>query len=320
MRLANCQVAGETHLCSVTGHGVFDLSAAATTEGRLDVPGSVDEALEDWEKSLGILIPIEERILEGRSRPGRPLEPSGLKFLPPVLRPSKILCVFVNYRSHGQEVGTAPSEPVFFFKHQNSLVGDGDEVVVPRFSSKADHEVELGVVIGKRGKNIQPREAYEFVAGYTVLNDISFRDGMRSGVDGTVLGRNLYKGKVADTALPAGPTLVTRDEIPNPYPLKLTLKVNGEVRQAGSTEDMIFKIPDLIATASADNTLLPGDLIATGTCSGVGLYTGKYLRNGDLMEAEVERVGVLRNRVSTQQVAEDPRPHGAGSLDQSSIT
>jgi 2-keto-4-pentenoate hydratase/2-oxohepta-3-ene-1,7-dioic acid hydratase in catechol pathway len=320
MRLANCLVAGEIHLCSVSRHRVFDLSAAAATEGLRGIPRNLDEALGNWEKSLELLISTERRILESGSGKGPLLDDRELKFLPPVLQPSKILCVFVNYRSHGQEVGSAPSEPVFFFKHQNSLVGDGDEVVVPKFSSKADHEVELGVVIGKRGKNIQPNGAYEFVAGYTILNDISFRDGMRSGVDGTVLGRNLYKGKVADTALPAGPTLVTRDEIPSPYPLGLTLKVNGEVRQTGSTEDMIFRIPDLIATASADNTLLPGDLIATGTCSGVGLYTGKYLRNGDLMEAEVERVGVLRNRVRTQQVAQGSRPHGAGSLDQSSMT
>jgi len=303
MRLANCFVNGETHLCSVSDRGVLDLSLAARRLGGTDIPRDLDQALRNWERSLDALARLEERVSGSPSPASLLVGKDETKFLPPVTSPSKILCVFVNYRSHGQEVGSAPSEPVYFFKHQNSLVGDGDDVVVPRFSSKADHEVELGVVIGKRGKNVQPEEAYEFVAGYTVLNDISFRDGMKMGVEGTVLGRNLFKGKVADTALPAGPTLVTRDEIGNPYPLRLTLRVNGEVRQEGTTDDMIFRIPDLLVTASADNTLLPGDLIATGTCSGVGLYTGKYLHDGDMMEAEVERVGVLRNRVRSQHFA-----------------
>jgi 2-keto-4-pentenoate hydratase/2-oxohepta-3-ene-1,7-dioic acid hydratase in catechol pathway len=224
-----------------------------------------------------------------------------VKFLPPVQTPSKIFCVFVNYRSHGQEVGGAPSEPYYFFKPSNCIVGDGDEVLVPKFSSKADHEVELGLIIGTKGKDIQPKDAYQYIAGYTVINDISFRDGMRRGVEGTVVGRNLFKGKVADTALPMGPYLVTRDEIPNPYPLRLTLRVNGEVRQEGTTNDMIFRIPDLIASASEDITLLPGDVIATGTCSGVGLYTGKYLNDGDKVEAEVENVGILRNGIRMQR-------------------
>ncbi len=249
------------------------------------------------------LMRFEVRLMK-RSDTGRFLRKvSGVKFLPPVQTPSKILCVFVNYHSHGQEVGGAPSEPYFFFKHSNCIVGDGDDVLVPRFSSKADHEVELGLIIGRKGKDIRPEEAYAYVAGYTVINDISFRDGMKRGVEGTVVGRNLFKGKVADTSLPMGPYLVTRDEVANPYPLRLTLRVNGEVRQDGTTDDMIFKIPELIAGASEDNTLLPGDVISTGTCSGVGLYTGKYLKDGDVVEAEVERVGVLRNTIRMQRKA-----------------
>ena len=216
----------------------------------------------------------------------------------PVTSPSKILCVFVNYKAHGREVGgAAPSEPIFFFKHANCIVGDGDDVIVPEFSTKPDHEIELGVIIGRRGKNIQARDAYDYVAGYTVINDISFRDGMTRGIAGTSLGRNLFKGKVADTSLPMGPYLVTRDEIPDPYPLMLKLKVNGEQRQNGTTDDMIFKIPDLVESASEGNTLLPGDVISTGTCSGVGLSTGLYLSDGDVVEAEIERVGKLRNTI-----------------------
>ncbi len=267
----------------------------------LGAPTSLEAALQSWESSLSKLRELEERTLSAPQAGRFSRSASEVKFLPPLRSPSKILCVFVNYRSHGQEVGSAPSEPYFFFKHSNCIIGDGDEVLVPKFSIKADHEVELGLIIGRRGKDIEPQEAYDYVAGYTVINDISFRDGMRRGVEGTVLGRNLYKGKVADTSLPMGPCLVTRDEIPDPYPLKLTLRVNGEVRQAGTTNDMIFRIPDLIASASEENTLFPGDVIATGTCSGVALYTGKYLKDGDLVEAEVEKVGILRNRIRMQR-------------------
>ena len=279
----------------------MDVTQAAERIGE-PAPGTLAEALKEWETALGQLKHIEERAL-ARADAGLLLtDVSRTRFLPPLTNPPKILCVFINYGSHGKEVGRAPSEPVFFFKHSDCIVGDGDEVVVPRFSKKADHEVELGVIVGRRGKDVEPVDAYEYVAGYTVLNDISFRDGMFRGVEGTVLGRNLFKGKVADTALPMGPFLVTKDELPNPYPLRLLLRVNGETRQEGTTDDMIFKIPDLIASASDGNTLEPGDVIATGTCSGVGLYTGKYLNDGDVMEAEVEKVGVLRNRVRMQSI------------------
>ena len=300
MKLANFAVDGAVHFGSVVDGQLFDFTdAGGSMPDRL--PASLEDALGTWEKALGELQKALNLIMANRGV-GQKLARNmgGVKFLPPVRNPSKILCVFVNYRSHGQEVGSAPSEPVFFFKHSNSLVGDGDEVLVPKFSTKPDHEVELGLIIGKKGKDISPEEAYDYVAGYTVLNDVSFRDGMKRGVEGTVLGRNLFKGKVADTALPMGPYLVSRDEVPSPYPLRITLKVNGEIRQDGTTDDMIFRIPDLVASASEDNTLLPGDIIATGTCSGVGHYTGKYLQNGDFMEAEVERVGVLKNRVRTQ--------------------
>ncbi len=300
MKLASFSVEGDSHLGSVTSSGILDLTEAGRN-WEAGAPLSIEEALRNWDDSLPKLRELEKTASSGPQVGTLLRNAQKVKFLPPVRNPSKILCVFVNYRSHGQEVGSAPSEPVFFFKHSNSIVGDGDDVLVPKFSGKADHEVELGLIIGKKGKDIQTKEAYEYVAGYTVLNDISFRDGMRRGVEGTVLGRNLFKGKVADTALPMGPCLLTRDEIPDPYPLKLSLKVNGEARQEGTTDDMIFRIPDLIVSASEDITLLPGDVIATGTCSGVGLYTGKYLNDGDLVEAEVEKVGVLKNTIVMQR-------------------
>lgn len=300
MKLSTIRVGEEVHTGCVTEGRVFDLTRASLA-GLGDFPQTLDDALFEWEESMAKASAMLARVREDQLLFEKASVPLGkAEFLPPVVKPGKILCVFVNYRSHGQEVGTAPSEPVFFFKHSNSLVGDGEDVLVPKFSVKPDHEVELGVVIGRTGKDIPTSRAYDHVAGYTVLNDVSFRDGMRRGVEGTVLGRNLFRGKVADTALPMGPYLVTKDELPDPYPLAISLKVNGETRQSGTTDDMIFKIPQLIAAASEDITLLPGDVLATGTCSGVGLYTGKYLQDGDLMEAGVEKVGILRNRVRFQ--------------------
>ena len=300
MKLASFLVKGEPHFGSVTDRGVLDFTQASALMGG-EAPRSLAEALSGGEDAVGKLASFEGRMLARPDVDNFLSEVPRVKFLPPVQAPSKILCVFVNYRSHGQEVGSAPSEPYFFFKSSNCIVGDGDEVLVPKFSSKADHEVELGLIIGRRGKDIQPMEAYDYVAGYTVINDISFRDGMRRGVEGTVVGRNLYKGKVADTSLPMGPCLVTKDGIAGPYPLRLQLRVNGELRQDGTTTDMIFRVPALIASASEGNTLLPGDVIATGTCSGVGLYTGKYLNDGDVVEAEVEKIGVLKNRIRMQK-------------------
>lgn len=302
MKLANFLLNGEPHFGSVINDDVLDFTDAPELVKEKEVPNSITETLDGWDEALEELKELQRRLL-ARAESGRLLgKLPDVKFLPPIQTPGKILCVFVNYYSHGQEVGSPPSEPYFFFKPSTSIVGDGDDVTIPRFSTKPDHEVELCVVIGRKGKDIRPEEAYDYVAGYTVGNDISFRDGMKRGVvEGFVLGRNLFKGKVADTAFPVGPYLVTKDEVPDPYHLELQLRVNGEVRQHGTTSDMIFKIPDLIACASEANTLHPGDLIATGTCSGVGLYTGKYLADGDLVEAEVEKIGILRNTIRMQR-------------------
>jgi 2-keto-4-pentenoate hydratase/2-oxohepta-3-ene-1,7-dioic acid hydratase in catechol pathway len=300
MKLANLLVEGEVHLGSITSGGILDITEAAASVNEPGCPRSLDEALASWSSSLASLLRFERRFAERPDFERFLLSPSRARLLPPVSAPSKILCVYVNYRTHSQEVGSAPSEPIFFFKHSKCIVGDGDDVVVPRFSQKPDHEVELGVIIGKRGKDIQPPDAYEHVAGYTVVNDISFRDGMMRGVEGTPLGRNLFRGKVADTSLPIGPCMATRDEISSPYPLRLALRVNGQQRQEGTTDDMIFKVPELIASASEGNTLLPGDVISTGTCSGVGLHTGMYLKEGDIVEAEVEKIGVLKTVIRKQ--------------------
>ncbi|HID72977.1 TPA: FAA hydrolase family protein, partial [Candidatus Micrarchaeota archaeon] len=228
-------------------------------------------------------------------------DPEKVVYYPPVPDPEKVICLAVNYRAHGAEQALKPpEEPYLFPKFANALVGHGWPILIPRASRMVDYEVELAVVIGKRGKYIPASRAYEYVAGYTVFNDVSYRD--RQYPPGwpdkpNPYGQNWIMGKSLDTGAPVGPFLVTRDEIPNPYPLRLVLRLNGEVRQEGSTDDMIFKIPEIIEYVSNGITLKPGDIIATGTPPGIGYVTGRLLRPGDVVECEVERVGVLRNPV-----------------------
>ena len=225
----------------------------------------------------------------------------------PVLGPEKILLMAVNYHSHSREISPkegAPSEPYLFTKFRNTLIGPGDPVLIPRISQQVDWEVELAVIIGQAGKNIPKNDAINYVAGYTVSNDISFRDWQFSTrlPDGnTKLGLNWVKGKGLDSSFPLGPWLVTRDEISDPHNLKISLTVNGKTRQNSNTGDMVFNIDSIIEYASKGMTLKPGDIISTGTPEGVAAFTGgPYLADGDLIEGTIERIGTLRNPVRTE--------------------
>ncbi|MCX8196120.1 MAG: fumarylacetoacetate hydrolase family protein [Acidilobaceae archaeon] len=214
------------------------------------------------------------------------------------LRPEKVLCVAVNYHSHAAEMNVKPPpRPYFFPKLPNALIGPEEPVIVPRGSSKPDHEVELAVIIGREGKYVSEARAYEHVFGYAVFNDVSLRDRQFPGAELQRFGIRWVHAKSFDAGGPLGPYIVTKDEVEDPHNLRLGLKVNEEMRQEGRTSDMIFKIHELIAEASDGITLKPGDVICTGTPSGVGAATGKFLRHGDVMEAYVEKVGVLRNPV-----------------------
>ncbi|MBW9140116.1 MAG: fumarylacetoacetate hydrolase family protein [Candidatus Aramenus sp.] len=220
-------------------------------------------------------------------------DPEKIVYYPPIERPEKILLLAVNYKSHGNETSTSPpKEPYLFTKFANALVGHNQPVIYPKASSRVDHEVELAVVIGKRGKYIPRKEAFNYVFGYTIANDVSFRD--KQFPPEPPYGMRWVHGKGMDTAMPLGPWIVTRDEL-DPNSVKLTLRVNGEVRQEGYAEDMIFKVDEVIEYASNGITLSPGDVISTGTPQGVALATGKYLKPGDVMEAEITGIGVLRN-------------------------
>ena len=199
------------------------------------------------------------------------------------IRPSKVIGVGRNYADHAKELGNElPTEPLIFLKPPSAVIGDGDEVVYPDQSSNLHHEAELAVVIGRECRNVAAAEAMEYVRGYTCANDVTARDLQNSDPQWT-------RGKGFDTFCPLGPRLVTGLD---PGHLRVVMRVNGEVRQDGNTADMIFPVAALVSYISSVMTLLPDDVILTGTPAGVS-----PVQRGDLMEVEVEGIGILRNRV-----------------------
>ncbi|MGH9515291.1 MAG: fumarylacetoacetate hydrolase family protein [Terriglobales bacterium] len=214
----------------------------------------------------------------------------------PICRPSKIVCVGLNYRDHAKETNAEPpKEPVIFLKATTSLTGPNDPLVMPRNSSKVDWEVELAVIIGKRALYVDKKDALDYVAGYALHNDYSERTFQLER------GGQWVKGKSADSFAPLGPFLATRDEIPNVGDLKMWLMVNGTSRQKSSTSNMIFDVATLVSYVSEFMTLLPGDVISTGTPAGVGLGMNPplYLKAGDIVELGIEGLGESRQRVTT---------------------
>jgi 2-keto-4-pentenoate hydratase/2-oxohepta-3-ene-1,7-dioic acid hydratase in catechol pathway len=212
----------------------------------------------------------------------------------PISRPSKIVCIGLNFRDHARESKMEiPEEPVIFFKASSSLVGPNDDLVMPKNARKVDWEVELAVVMGKKCNYVDPGLALEYVAGYVLHNDYSER------VFQLERGGQWVKGKSADTFAPLGPFLATRDEIPDTSKLGMWLKVNGEFRQKSSTAEMIFDVPTLVSYVSQFMTLLPGDIISTGTPAGVGLgmKPQQYLQEGDIVELGIDQLGVSRQNV-----------------------
>jgi 2,4-didehydro-3-deoxy-L-rhamnonate hydrolase len=212
----------------------------------------------------------------------------------PFARPSKIVCIGLNYANHAKETGAPiPPEPVIFFKSTTALAGPNDNIVIPKNSKKTDWEVELAVVIGKKASYVEEADAMDYVAGYCLHNDVSEREFQ--------LERNgtWDKGKGCDTFAPIGPFLATRDEISDVDNLRLWLTVNGQMMQDGNTSDFIFKIPHLISYVSQFMTLLPGDVISTGTPAGVGLGMNPqvYLKAGDVVELGIEGLGTSKQQV-----------------------
>ncbi len=209
----------------------------------------------------------------------------------PVARPSKIVCIGLNYAKHASETNAAiPKEPILFFKSTTSLSGPNDEIIIPKNSVKTDWEVELALVIGKKATYVDENEAMDYVAGYCLHNDVSEREFQLEH------GGQWVKGKSCDSFAPLGPWLVTKDEIDDVNNLRLWLAVNGKMMQDSKTDDLVFKIPYLVSYISQFMTLLPGDIISTGTPPGVGLgfKPPVYLKAGDVLELGIDGLGTQK--------------------------
>jgi acylpyruvate hydrolase len=215
----------------------------------------------------------------------------------PVPRPTKLILVGLNYRDHAEEAGMKiPEEPTLFSKYPNVVIGPGEAIRIPKVSNQIDYEGEFAFVIGKRGKNIAKEEAIKYVAGYTIVHDVSCRDyQMRTG--------QWMIGKTFDTFAPMGPYLVLKDEVPDPHTLNLTTRLNGVVMQSSNTKHLIFNTFDLIAYMSQVFTLEPGDVVSTGTPAGVGFARKPpvFLKPGDVVRIEVEGLGVLENPLEASE-------------------
>jgi 2-keto-4-pentenoate hydratase/2-oxohepta-3-ene-1,7-dioic acid hydratase in catechol pathway len=222
-----------------------------------------------------------------------PRVPEAVRWAPPIQRPSKIVCIGLNYRGHARETGAAiPSEPIIFFKATSAFVGPNDDLILPRGSEKTDWEVELAIVIGQRARYVSEADALRHVAGYALHNDYSERGFQFDR------GGQWVKGKSSDTFAPFGPFLATSDEIADVQNLSLWLEVNGSRVQHGNTNDMIFGVAFLVSYVSQFMTLLPGDVISTGTPAGVGFgfKPPRYLSAGDVCELGIDGLGRARQR------------------------
>lgn len=238
--------------------------------------GGIDQLTDKFDASKAVVVDSSVRLAE------------------PVKRPGKIICIGLNYRKHAEESGMAvPTEPVVFFKATSSIVGPNDQIVIPKNSKKTDWEVELGVVIGKRANYVSEEDALDYVAGYVLHNDVSEREFQLER------GGQWVKGKSCDTFAPLGPYLVTKDEVANPNNLNLWLTLNGKKLQDGNTDDFIFNVQEVISYLSQYMSLMPGDIISTGTPEGVGFGFKPpfYLKEGDVIELGIEGLGQARQEV-----------------------
>ena len=224
--------------------------------------------------------------------------PETVRLGSPFARPSKIVCIGLNYKDHAEETGAKiPEEPIIFMKSTTALVGPNDQVMIPRNSVKTDWEVEFGIVIGKKASYVEGAEALSYVAGYVLHNDVSEREFQIER------GGTWDKGKGCDTFAPMGPVLTTADEIEDVNNIRLWLKVNGKTYQDGNTKNLIFSVEQIVSYVSQFMTLLPGDVISTGTPAGVGLGFNPpiYLKPGDVIELGADHLGVQRQEVIAYQ-------------------
>jgi acylpyruvate hydrolase len=292
MRLVTCRIRDDVRAAALVEHAgaphVVDVQAAdaalpASVLGLIQGgPLVLEQARAAVADALAAPVPSVVRAL------------ADVTLLAPIPRPPKIVCIGVNYADHAAEAGRAlPRWPSVFLKAPSCIVGPGDPIVRPPTTEQLDYEIELAAVIGKAAKGVSRDDAMQYVAGYTIMNDVSARDLQLGKDGGVILGKNF------DSSAPLGPALVLADEIPDPTHLRLRTWVNGALRQDGNTHTLIFDIPAIIAFLTQQLTLEPGDIIATGTPAGVGLGMSPqvWLQPGDAIRMEIEGIGVLENAV-----------------------
>ncbi|GAB6255469.1 fumarylacetoacetate hydrolase family protein [Peribacillus sp. N1] len=285
MKIATFSVQTEQHIGLVKDDQIISLTAL----GPEEFPACMKKFIERGSE----LRSRAEQLIEQRVNDDAIFKLSEVNILPPIAKPDKIICVGLNYFDHCKETGMKPPEsPVIFSKYANAIAGHNDAIEIPINSTEVDFEAELAFVIGREAKHVSEEAADDYVFGYTIMNDISardlqFQDGQWS------------RGKTADTFAPFGPVIVTKDEVGDPHNLAISLELNGEIMQDSNTSNLIFTVPKIISFLSQSMTLMPGDLIATGTPPGVGMGRNPkiWLKNGDRMNVSIEKIGTLSNHV-----------------------
>jgi len=295
----------------VAGKADADILTRMTEKANAEMPYRMidflklgDQAMQRAEKILDRVSKSSNEFPKNAVR-----KASEVRFKSPIQRPGKILCLAGNYMEHIKEGGRAfagkeKMAPRVFMKPSTTIIGNGDSIMLPKIGNKIDWEAELAVVIGKKGKYIKSEDAYDYIAGYTIMNDVSERELIIENDYREPSEWNKFfdwlNGKWMDTFAPMGPCLVTKDEIPDPHDLGIRLKVNGQIKQDSNTGNMIFSIPELVEFISRIMTLEPGDIIATGTPEGTGHAIGQFLKNGDVVEVEIDGIGMLKSPVTLE--------------------
>lgn len=315
MRLVTYEYFGAVRAGVIVGEFVVDLqrtySSLVASDGTTEqqaaavVPPNLKALLEGGAASLNAARAVAARAEEGLVGHGPEWEVAGLaipvhrvRLWPPITNPSKIICLGRNYRAHAEEAGgEVPKAPELFVKCNNTLIGHEWPIVLPAVSSEVDYEAELAVVVGRRACNVSEELALDYVAGYTVLNDVSARDYQ-------FLTSQWLAGKSMDTFGPVGPWIVTSDEVTDPQVLQIRLDINGEVLQDANTSTMVFSVRASVAFISTVMTLEPGDIVSTGTPAGVGFTRTppRYLLAGDTVTIAIDKIGTLRNPVLARRV------------------
>jgi 2-keto-4-pentenoate hydratase/2-oxohepta-3-ene-1,7-dioic acid hydratase in catechol pathway len=315
MKLVTYESGKQARLGVVEGKWVVDVHAAlgSITRSRISngkakaavqavrkagpPPADVMDLLargERYCRALGVITrELAEALTPTKSTKGLFIPLASARLRAPISRPNKITCVGLNYADHAREQGIEPpAAPIFFLKSGNTICGPGDPIRLPPNSTQVDYEAEFAVVVGKSGRRIPEDKAREYIAGYTILHDVSARDLQFSD-------KQWYRGKSCDTFAPTGPWIVTADEVPDPHNLRISLTLNGQTMQDSNTSNLIFKVPYLVSYLSQSLTWEVGDLISTGTPPGVGVFRKPpvFLKAGDSVSVTVERLGTLTNPV-----------------------